>query len=89
MDKIKAKIQSLCPDVMAKSGTGRNLAQIKPITLAVVLRAIKKVSVIKQREWDTYQKAIVVIVERWNLEHDNFDDQDKPTQDFIGNLLGV
>ncbi len=95
-DKIKKKIQELVPDVMS-----RNISVIIPapfkglinyrddrITLAVVLRAIKKSKKISAKKWF---EAVDHLVGRaqWNLELDSWDDQTKETQQFIGQLLGV
>lgn len=128
MDKVKAKIQELCPDVKSKAheSKGGNLrchncgesdnydnrntcknGKEFPITLEVVLRAIAKgsdktvengVETITVDITGRFSRMIVfknggfdlkVLPCRWNLEHDNYDDQDRPTQLFIGSLLGV
>lgn len=54
-----------------------------PITLAVVLRAIGK------NMTDIYKApdAKIDTMYKWNLEHDNYDDQSQETKDFIGSLL--
>ena len=53
----------------------------KPITLAVVLRALKP-----KIDMNTY--VISSLLEDWNLEKDNFNDQSEETKTFIGGLLG-
>ena len=53
----------------------------KPITLAVVLRALKP-----KIDMNTY--VISSLLEDWNLEKDNFNDQSEETKGFIGGLLG-
>ena len=135
MDKTKAKIQELCPDVMelkfgcaiiwdrpaseTKSAKtlnaivvgnlgngvidilwpGVNFAQrsstifktsdsIKeilgsPITLAVVLRAIRT----HHHRGNKYYDALPMVVRKWNLEHDNYDQQSDECKQFIGSLL--
>lgn len=88
MNNIKAKIQELVPEVMEDKcnclhctyPVHRDFTQ--PITLAVVLRAIKK---IPDREWQIYSQ----IINKWNLAQDNYDNQTRETQLFIGSLLGV
>lgn len=104
-DKTKAKIQELCPDVMptcercenavpitsdfCKDGLA-HLIQQRRITLAVVLRAMSKVGVMTRGA-----NALINIIDvnapdiRWNLEHDNYDQQSEETKRFIGELLGV
>lgn len=57
-----------------------------PITLAVVLRAIAKANAHVATE---FREVFTDVVGRWNLAKDNYDDQTKETQAFIGRLLGV
>ena len=62
----------------------------KPITLAVVLQALYKVS--DNNFYVSYEGNIVdgtdeAIYSNWNLEKDNFNDQSEETKTFIGGLL--
>ena len=52
----------------------------KPITLAVVLRAVKP-----KIDMNTY--VISSLLEDWNLSKDNFNDQSDETKTFVGELL--
>lgn len=96
MDKIKDKIQSLCPDVMANPGRWTQFQKL-PITVAVVLRAIHKA-------WPDAKYACTSqgrfghlddlghnnhLTVTWNLEKDNWDSQSVETQAFVGGLLGL
>lgn len=90
-DTIKQRILELVPD--AKEDFG----------LAVVLRAIGQMVQGKRHivvnmigGFAEYKSAngemglwMLAGGHMWNLEHDNYDDQDRPTQLFIGSLLGV
>lgn len=104
-DKAKARIQELCPNIVYKDahagGIGVEVRYTvqKTITLAVVLRAIKKSGVYyavdenglfasaprDDNKKNTY--LIVIPGIQWNLEHDNYDDQTQETKDFLANLL--
>lgn len=105
-DPIKAKIQELCPDVMDwkyVEGPGGSLggekAQVKDITLAVVLRAINQlmgdwVAVSTEgRFWTQKGSEPIHLVDipflQWKLHDDNYDVQSEECKQFIGNLLGV
>jgi len=59
----------------------------KPITLAVVLMAIRQ----SGNVWFGFKlrEAQVSILEDWNLSKDNFNDQSDETKKFIGGLLGI
>jgi hypothetical protein len=134
-DKVKAKIQELCPDVMelregcqvaagihslphtiygyddeervfmaylnkpfpkdlqansfydCEFGIGAENVEIlgSRITLAVVLRAMKKSNTV-QYHWE---EMVLDKPHSWNLEHDNYDQQSEECKQFIGSLLGV
>ena len=59
----------------------------KPITLAVVLMAIRQ----SGNFWFGFKlrEAQESILEDWNLSKDNFNDQSDETKKFIGGLLGI
>lgn len=97
MDKTKAKIQELCPDVMNKKYPH---FQDKEFTLAVVLRAIeviasRSIANIQDGDEAAYEyyhnreRWFWSVVDMWNLEHDNYDQQSEECKQFIGKLLGV
>jgi hypothetical protein len=92
-DPIKARIQSLCPDIMTSvsptNAAADNGYEIlgSPITLAVLLRAtVKKKGSLQSVIYDGDAEELL---KSWNLAKDNYDDQTKETQEFIGSLLGV
>lgn len=143
MDKVKAKIVELCPDVMElKSGceieydgetayltgetytmgdafgsvparkfwvTNKGIKGIdsfhengkewkilgSPITLAVVLRAIRNAGhgIYGKGSSGGDDKGNWFFINdskhAWNLEHDNYDQQSEECKQFIGSLLGV
>src|SRR5882724_10985711 len=70
----------------------------KPFTLAVVLRAIKAEKPYSYFidiegsfwKWDKLYKTPEQVegAVKWNLEHDNYDQQSEETRAFIGLLLG-
>jgi len=62
----------------------------KPITLAVVLRAINQKYIESNDVWFVYDLRQTQLsgMERWNLHKDNFNDQSEETKTFIGGLLG-
>lgn len=93
-DKIKVRIQELCPDVMkgnCEEGEmhycSTHRGYMSPaLTLAVVLRAIIK----SGRETKPDEMSITEhIVAVWNLEQDTYDQQSEECKQFIGGLLGV
>jgi hypothetical protein len=113
-DPTKAKIQELCPGVMDCQVCGSNVIHNSvcmncrdtvvvgsPITLAVVLRAIKALKEDNAIEFgvradghflmDFCEKTAWVdggetpVI--WNLEHDNYDQQSEECKQFIGSLL--
>ena len=72
----------------------------KPITLAVVLRALDEsknrsfVYCIEIKKWvetesNNAVKLFYIIATSWNLSKDNFNDQTEETKTFIGGLLGI
>jgi hypothetical protein len=64
-----------------------------PITLAVVLRAIKKTGKVGRIDTNNFYSDdaewVMKLVIYWNLEKDSWDSQTKETQLFVGSLLGV
>ena len=56
-----------------------------PITLAVIIQAIKKTGYNSTEEW---LSVLGKLVDNWNLAKDNFNDQSEETKTFIGGLLG-
>jgi len=60
----------------------------KPITIAVVLRALREIQQ-KQKLWFGYElvQTQSSVLEKWNLSKDNFNDQSEETKSFIGELL--
>ena len=67
----------------------------KPITLAVVLRAIQEaqIGLILVSQNGRFHKRVGVQqhieLGDWNLSKDNFNDQSEETKTFIGGLLGI
>ena len=59
----------------------------KPITLAVVLRAIEE----SKNVWVGFElrETQLSVLEDWNLSKDNFNDQSEETKTFISNLLDI
>lgn len=94
-DPIKAKIQELCPDVMATHECNCPSAEDIvgfPITLAVVLRAIpKKGKTVKINDEGTFFTGVSDEMKSavWDLKHDNYDQQSEECKQFIGSLLNV
>lgn len=110
-DPIKSKIQELCPDVMEGETNYRTTTksgrqeiegwQQKPLTLAVVLRAIAQATLdagcpfvvdsagqiydVREQDEVGYLKTTRA---SWNLEK-NYDQQSGECKQFIGSLLGV
>lgn len=103
IDPIKAKIIELCPDVMGKPRKRGQIGLLpenfdKDITLAVVLRAVQSLGNDNlNRHWvinrygeflkDRDDIPAADVGPRWNLEHDNYDQQSEETRAFIGQLL--
>lgn len=126
-DKIKKRLQELCPDVMrsnncicghwigchtkahviSKTDLEREAVDYpclhcicrfyhaggSPITLAVVLQAIAKntpkLTINLHNGRLFIPKKNIGSHLAWDLEHDNYDNQTKETQLFVGSLLGV
>lgn len=104
MDKVKAKIAELVPDVVKRycgSPCNCKIETIGVITLGVVLRAIhqagkgKSILVNSMGGFDEYKFSQGEMglwrlgdeSTRWNLEHDNYDQQSDECKQFIGSLL--
>lgn len=84
-DKIKAKIQELCPEIKQRCNGGSPcLCEI--ILLSDVLRAIKKS---KPETYPAEWQRLLHSFTDWNLKKDSYDDQTEETKGFIGSLLGV
>jgi hypothetical protein len=65
-----------------------------PITLAVVLRAIKQNTIIygdlpADMQLLNMQRKYGEVAGRWNLKADNYDQQSEECKQFIGSLLGI
>lgn len=97
MDKIKAKIIELCPDVMEAKHCCDDHTYcdgFSDITLAVVLRAIPLAYLTRGDNGQAFIKIRDVAYRpndggcEWNLLK-NYDNQTKETQQCIGQLLGI
>ena len=90
-DPIKAKIQELLPDLDWDKERRTDGMWKQDITLAVVLRAIGREKLFKpiQIHDSIVGSSLNWIIEMYDLEHDNYDQQSHECKQFIGSLLGV
>lgn len=91
-DKVKAKIQELLPDMDWQKAERTDGMWEETITLAVVLRALEKNTVIygdlpARMQLENVQKRYGEVAGHWNLRTDNYDQQSEETKQFIGSLL--